>query len=209
MSLQKNQTKNISAVKYRKFRYNYPLIKFEIYSHDDSEYGTSIIRMWFLWHIIAQMNPIFSQNIRYLWSLKKRPYKQTEMAKNFEMENPAINLIANGTTIEGNITSNGDIRVDGSLKGTMTTKGKVIVGSSGRIKGEVHCKNFEVEGSIDGKVFVQELLSLRSRSKLSGEITTNKLAIEPGAHFTGKCDMTQAQQSNLGKELEQKEVVEK
>ena len=131
------------------------------------------------------------------------------MAKNFEMENPAINLIANGTTIEGNITSNGDIRVDGSLKGTMTIKGKVIVGSSGKIKGEVHCKNFEVEGSIDGKVFVEELLSLRSRSKLTGEITTNKLAIEPGAHFTGKCDMTGAQQNNLGKEPEQKAVVEK
>lgn len=131
------------------------------------------------------------------------------MAKNFEMENSAINLIANGTTIEGNITSNGDIRVDGSLKGTMSTKGKVIVGSSGKIKGEIRCKNLEVEGSIDGKVFVVELLSLRSRSKLTGEITTNKLAIEPGAHFTGKCDMTGAPQSNLEKEPEQKAAEEK
>ena len=131
------------------------------------------------------------------------------MAKNFEMENPAINLIANGTTIEGNITSNGDIRVDGSLKGTMNTKGKVIVGSSGNIKGEVHCKNFDVEGSVDGKVFVEELMTLRSRSKLTGEITTNKLAIEPGAHFTGKCDMTGAKPSNFGKEPEQKTAEEK
>ena len=131
------------------------------------------------------------------------------MAKNFEMENPAINLIANGTIIEGNITSTGDIRVDGSLKGTMNTKGKVIVGNSGKINGEVHCKNFEVEGTIQGKVFVEELLSLRSRSKFTGEITTNKLAIEPGAHFTGKCDMTGKHKNDLGKEPAEKASTEK
>ena len=131
------------------------------------------------------------------------------MAKNFEMENQAINLIANGTTIDGNITSNGDIRVDGTLKGTLKTKGKVIVGDSGMISGEVSCKNFEVEGSIDGKVFVSELLSLRAKSKLTGEITTNKLAIDPGAHFTGKCDMTTSVQPDFGKTTEPKESKEK
>lgn len=126
------------------------------------------------------------------------------MAKNFEIENPAINLISNGTTIDGNVTSSGDIRVDGILQGTLSTKGKVIVGNSGKVVGEVHCKNFEVEGSVDGKVFVDELLSLRSKSKLTGEITTNKLAIEPGAHFTGKCDMTGTHKSELGKTQETK-----
>ena len=50
-------------------------------------------------------------------------------------------------------------------------------------------ENCEVEGVIDGKVVVEELLSLRSMSKLYGEIKTGKLAIEPGATFTGKCDM--------------------
>lgn len=127
------------------------------------------------------------------------------MAKNLEMENQTINLIGTGTVIEGNVTSNGDIRVDGSLKGVLNTKGKVIVGDGGKIKGEVHCKNFEVEGAIDGKVFVSELLSLRAKSKLVGEITTNKLAIEPGAVFTGKCDMSGGNQFNVGKPEEQKE----
>jgi cytoskeletal protein CcmA (bactofilin family) len=127
------------------------------------------------------------------------------MAKNLEMENQTINLIGTGTVIEGNVTSNGDIRVDGSLKGVLNTKGKVIVGDGGKIKGEVHCKNFEVEGSIDGKVFVSELLSLRAKSKLIGEITTNKLAIEPGAVFTGKCDMSGSNSFNVGKQEEQKE----
>jgi cytoskeletal protein CcmA (bactofilin family) len=112
------------------------------------------------------------------------------MAKSNEMENHTINLIGSGTMIDGNIVSNGDIRIDGSLKGNLSTKGKVIVGDTGKVSGEVNCKNFEVEGSVDGKVFVSELLSLRSKSKILGDITTSKLAIEPGAVFTGKCDMS-------------------
>jgi len=131
------------------------------------------------------------------------------MAKNVEMDNQAINLIGTGTTIEGNITSNGDIRVDGKLKGILNTQGKVIVGESGNINGEVHCKNFEVEGVIEGKVSVSELLSLRAKSKLTGEIITNKLAIEPGAVFTGKCDMSGNNQSFIDKSQEGKRSKEK
>jgi len=112
------------------------------------------------------------------------------MAKTNDVENHTINLIGTGTIIDGNIVSNGDIRIDGTLKGNLSTKGKVIIGDTGKISGEVNCKNFEVEGSVDGKVIVAELLSLRSKSKILGDITTSKLAIEPGAVFTGKCDMS-------------------
>ncbi len=127
------------------------------------------------------------------------------MAKTNEMENHTINLIGTGTTIEGNIISSGDIRIDGSLIGNLTTKGKLIVGDTGKVSGEVNCKNFEVEGSVDGKIFVSELLSLRAKSKILGDITTNKLAIEPGAVFTGKCDMSASNQNlNASKPTESK-----
>jgi cytoskeletal protein CcmA (bactofilin family) len=112
------------------------------------------------------------------------------MAKMDEVENSnKINMIGVGTTIEGNITSSENIRFDGNLVGNLITKGKVFVGQSGKVTGEIRCKNCEVEGVIDGKVVVEELLSLRAVSKLFGEIKTGKLAIEPGATFTGKCDM--------------------
>jgi cytoskeletal protein CcmA (bactofilin family) len=100
-----------------------------------------------------------------------------------------INMIGVGTTIEGSINSSENIRFDGNLIGNLNTKGKVFIGQSGRVNGEIRCKNCEVEGIVDGKVVVEELLSLRSMSKLYGEIKTGKLAIEPGATFTGKCDM--------------------
>ena len=112
------------------------------------------------------------------------------MAKLGETENTnKINMIGVGTTIEGSITSSENIRFDGNLIGNLNTKGKVFIGQTGRVTGEIRCKNCEVEGMIDGKVVVEELLSLRSMSKLYGEIKTGKLAIEPGATFTGKCDM--------------------
>jgi cytoskeletal protein CcmA (bactofilin family) len=128
------------------------------------------------------------------------------MSKNNEMENHTINLIGTGTTIDGNITSSGDIRIDGNLNGNLTTKGKVIVGDTGKVNGEIHCKNFEIEGSLDGKVIVNELLSLRDRCKVIGDISTSKLAIEPGAVFTGKCDMSGSiQNPNAAKPTESKE----
>lgn len=112
------------------------------------------------------------------------------MAKVAEGENTnKINMIGIGTTIEGNISSNENIRFDGILIGNLRTKGKVFIGQTGKVSGEVHCKNCEVEGEIDGKLVIDELLSLRSMSKVFGDVKTNKLAIEPGAILTGKCDM--------------------
>jgi len=112
------------------------------------------------------------------------------MAKMGESESAnKINMIGIGTTIEGSINSSENIRFDGNLIGNLNTKGKVFIGQSGKVSGEIRCKNCEVEGVVDGKVIVEELLSLRSMSKLYGEIKTGKLAIEPGATFTGKCDM--------------------
>lgn len=112
------------------------------------------------------------------------------MAKIIETENNVINQISVGTEIKGDITTHGDIRFDGGLTGNLKTKGKVVVGETGSIKGEVECKNSVVEGNIDGKISVSELLTLKSTSSVKGDIVTRRLAIEPGAKFTGNCNMT-------------------
>jgi cytoskeletal protein CcmA (bactofilin family) len=128
------------------------------------------------------------------------------MAKYIEQENHAINLIGVGTDIKGDIESVGDIRFDGSLKGNLRTKGKVVIGSTGNIKGEVTCKNSDVEGKIEGKINVQELLSLKSSSVLLGDIIAKRLAIEPGARFTGYCNMNvDSNLKNAGQETTEQE----
>ena len=112
------------------------------------------------------------------------------MAKLNETESTTINLISNGTEITGDVRSQGDIRIDGVLIGNLTTKGKVVVGSTGKVKGEVSCKNSEVSGIIEGKINVSQLLTLKTASTINGDIITNKLSIEPGARFTGNCNMS-------------------
>ncbi|MCX6258523.1 MAG: polymer-forming cytoskeletal protein [Bacteroidia bacterium] len=101
----------------------------------------------------------------------------------------ALNLVGPGTKFTGDVVCDGDMRIDGHLKGNIVARGKLVVGQTGTIQGEINCKNFDVSGVIDGIIKVAELLSLKSTSKIHGEIITNKLAIEPGAVFTGKCSM--------------------
>jgi cytoskeletal protein CcmA (bactofilin family) len=113
------------------------------------------------------------------------------MAKYNEIETAAINLISNGTDITGDIKSTGDIRIDGTLSGNLATKGKVVIGPTGKVNGEVVCKNSEVSGSIEGKIIVNQLLILKASSKILGDIVTSKLSIEPGAMFSGNCKMSE------------------
>ena len=101
----------------------------------------------------------------------------------------AVNMIGSGTVITGDIQSNGDIRVDGTLKGSVNTAGKVVLGKKGVIEGDVVCNDADISGTIKAKITVSQLLSLKSTSKLNGDIVTNKLSIEPGASFSGSCSM--------------------
>jgi cytoskeletal protein CcmA (bactofilin family) len=115
--------------------------------------------------------------------------KTTFMTKNHDIDTGSINLIGVGTTINGEIKSNGDVRIDGSLVGAVNTKGKVVIGSTGSVEGEIFCQNADISGAINGNITVSELLALKATANLKGEITTNKLSIEPGANFSGACSM--------------------
>jgi cytoskeletal protein CcmA (bactofilin family) len=125
------------------------------------------------------------------------------MAKIIETENNVINQIGVGTEITGDVSTNGDIRFDGILTGNLKTKGKVVIGETGSVKGEIICKNSVLEGKVEGKISVGELLTLKATSSLTGDISTRRLAIEPGAKFSGNCSMTsETSPSNAGKEAE-------
>lgn len=100
-----------------------------------------------------------------------------------------INLVGLGTEINGDIKSSGDLRIDGTLVGNLNVKGKVVVGETGKIKGELVCKNSDISGVVEGKITVDELLSIKSSARINGDITVGKLAIEPGCKFTGYCNM--------------------
>lgn len=101
------------------------------------------------------------------------------------------NLIGNGTTIKGEITAAGDIRVDGTIIGSMKSTGKVVIGQQGIVEGDILCNSADISGRVKGTIKVDELTTLKSTSRLEVELYTKQLFIEVGAIFTGKCDMSQ------------------
>ena len=127
------------------------------------------------------------------------------MAKYNETENNTINLISSGTDITGDIKSTGDIRIDGSLTGNLNTKGKVVVGQTGKVNGEIDCKNSEISGTVEGRVIVSQLLNLKASSKILGDIVTSKLSIEPGALFSGTCKMSENYTNGGASAIKEKE----
>ena len=111
------------------------------------------------------------------------------MAKTMEMETSAINIITDGTLVKGDITATGDFRLDGTLEGNIQLNGKLVIGDSGVVNGNVLCQNANVIGTVNGNLSVKELLSLHASARVRGDILINKLSIEPGATFSGKCRM--------------------
>ncbi len=101
----------------------------------------------------------------------------------------SINIITNGTIIKGDITATGDFRLDGTLEGSIQLNGKLVVGDTGVVNGNILCMNANIIGTVNGNLSVKELLSLHSTACVKGDILINKLSIEPGAVFTGKCCM--------------------
>jgi len=111
------------------------------------------------------------------------------MSKNGDGEFGAHNQIAKGTRIQGDIKTEGVLRIDGTLIGSVESTGKLVVGPSGKIEGSIRCNSANISGEVKAKIIVKELLALQASAKLQGEITTGKLAIEPGATFSGSCSM--------------------
>jgi cytoskeletal protein CcmA (bactofilin family) len=112
-----------------------------------------------------------------------------DKAKPKETQFGTTNRIVEGTIITGDINSKADFRLDGILKGNYTSSGKLVIGPSGEVQGDITCKNLDIEGKFTGKLQIAELLSVKSKAVIKGEVQTNKLAIEPGAIFEATCAM--------------------
>ncbi len=106
------------------------------------------------------------------------------------------NSLVQGTVIEGTLRSENDIRIDGTLKGNLECKSKVIIGPSGVIEGDVNCKDAVIEGQFNGTIEVRELLNVRKTAKVTGEVVYGKLIVEGGSVFNVSCSMGRVGQKN-------------
>jgi cytoskeletal protein CcmA (bactofilin family) len=101
----------------------------------------------------------------------------------------SASIIGSGNTITGNIDAQGDIRVDGTIKGNIISKSKVLVGAEGVIEGNIQCREADIMGQVFGNIKTEEMLHLKGNAAVSGDINTAKLLIEPTVSFNGQCHM--------------------
>jgi cytoskeletal protein CcmA (bactofilin family) len=99
----------------------------------------------------------------------------------------SISRISAGTVIKGEIVSPTDIRIDGTFEGRVQSKGRVVVGESAKITGDIVCENVDLWGKVDGNLFVKDTLSLKEGCVVSGNLHIRRLSVELGATFNGNC----------------------
>ncbi len=98
-------------------------------------------------------------------------------------------LVSAGTTLKGDISSNSDLRIDGTIIGNINSSAKIIIGSTGMVEGDIAGNNADVVGKVNGNIRVKELLQLRDQSVVTGNLYAGKLQVEPTATFNGQCHM--------------------
>ena len=110
----------------------------------------------------------------------------------------SISRISAGTVIKGEILSPTDIRIDGTFEGRVQSKGRVVVGESAVIKGDIVCENVDLWGKVEGNLFVKDTLSLKEGCVVDGNLHIRRLAVELGATFNGNCKtITEAEFNKL------------
>lgn len=122
----------------------------------------------------------------------------TEKPKKGKLTSESVNqqnTIAKGTTITGDVISDGDFRVEGTILGTIKTPGKVVLGKTGIINGTLQGANADIEGKFSGKLILTHMLSLKASAHVEGEVEVGKFAVEPGATFNATCIMGASDES--------------
>lgn len=122
----------------------------------------------------------------------------------------SISRISAGTVIKGEIMSPSDIRIDGTFEGKLQSKGRVVIGETAVIKGDILCDNVDLWGKVEGNLYVKDILALKEGCIVNGNLHIKKLSVELGSVFNGNCKtITDAEFDKLtGNQLNVKSVAQ-
>lgn len=109
-----------------------------------------------------------------------------------ETGNGTRTIIDKGTSITGDIATQGNLLIDGELNGDIQSQARVVLGEDAHVLGHLVAKNAVIEGQIKGNVYVSEQLTLREKAVVHGDIFVLAMDMEPGAKLNGKCIVGQA-----------------
>lgn len=105
------------------------------------------------------------------------------------------NALAFGTLVKGDVTTDGDFRLDGRIEGTISCGGKIVIGPTAQVEGDIISVNAEILGTVVGSITTSEVLVLKPTAVIKGIITTQALVVEPSAKFSGTCNMTLSEEA--------------
>lgn len=105
-----------------------------------------------------------------------------------------VTRISKGATINGDLISFSDIRVDGVINGKVLSDGKIVVGEQAGLSGSLFCTNLDFWGKMEGDIYVKDTLCIKSTATVNGNIHVNKLQVEMGAQINGTCKMISEQE---------------
>lgn len=120
----------------------------------------------------------------------------------------AETIVGTSVKLKGNLQSNGDITVDGSVNGEIKTKGTVNIGPNANVIANVKAKKVTVAGTVQGNIEAVERLTITETGRVYGDIIANLLSISAGAIFTGKSAMVEKVKEPTIEPVAEKEEVE-
>lgn len=123
--------------------------------------------------------------------------KKKENANNGDLKAGSINIVGVGTEISGDLTTKGDIRIDGKITGNLISKAKVVIGSTGEVKGNITSESAEISGEVKGDINTTEILFLKATANVTGDVVSDKLVIENGANLKGYCQTGVSQTKSI------------
>lgn len=118
------------------------------------------------------------------------------MARKDDYETGVPETIVGATVkVEGDLASDGDIKIDGEVTGKIKTTKNLYVGPTAKIQADIEAQNAVFAGLVKGDIKIKDSLILQETGKVDGNISCGRLAIAEGAHFSGSCAMPEAQGS--------------
>jgi cytoskeletal protein CcmA (bactofilin family) len=106
-----------------------------------------------------------------------------------EVSDKVTTIIGPGTRVEGTLEAKGIIRVDGVVQGKMITPSEIIIGEEGKVEADVEAGNLVIAGVMTGNAEVRGRLEIKQGGTLRGDLHADKVIMEEGASFDGRCTM--------------------
>lgn len=121
------------------------------------------------------------------------PARSRPEAPRREPEKPRANslsVLAPGTTIQGNVTLEGELQLEGTIEGSLDTKGRVVIGARGLVDGDVQADEVVVAGKVKGSVTARNAVRFKKECHVTADVRSPAIEVEEGAVIDGRVDMS-------------------